>query len=70
MFIRPASPRENGCCKSFIGKLRDELLDREIPCTLLEAKVLVERRRHNNRLRPHGALRYRPPAPQTWQPWT
>ncbi len=51
--------------ESFNGKLRDELLDREIFYTLLEAKVLIERwREHDNRVRPHSALGYRPPAPE------
>ena len=46
-------------------KTRDELLDREIFCTPLEAKVLIERwREHYNRVRPHSSLGYRPPAPE------
>ncbi len=37
--------------------------------TLLEAKVLTERwRMHYNRRRPHSALGYRPPAPETVEP--
>jgi transposase InsO family protein len=64
LFIEPGSPWENGYVESFNGKLRDELLDREIFYTLLEAKVLIERWRQNyNRIRPHSALGYRPPAP-------
>ena len=43
LFIEPGSPWENGYMESFNGKLRDELLDREIFETLLEAKVLTER---------------------------
>jgi putative transposase len=27
LFIEPGSPWENGCCESFNGKLRDELLN-------------------------------------------
>ncbi|WP_233553421.1 integrase core domain-containing protein, partial [Teichococcus wenyumeiae] len=51
------------------GKLRDELLDREIFCSLREAEVLIERwRRHYNTVRPHSALGYRPPAPKTVLP--
>jgi len=47
------------------GKLRDELLNREICTTLEEAKVLIEQwRREYNQMRPHSALRYRPPAPE------
>jgi transposase InsO family protein len=65
LFIEPGSPWENGYCESFNGKLRDELLDREIFYTLLEAKVLIERwRGHYNTQRPHSALGYRPPAPE------
>lgn len=30
LYIKPASPRENGYCESFNSKLRDELLAREI----------------------------------------
>ena len=64
LFIEPGSPWENGYVESFNGKLRDELLDREIFYTLTEAQVLIERwRREYNWKRPHSALRYRPPAP-------
>ena len=64
LFIEPGSPWENGYIESFNGKLRDELLDREIFTTLTEAKVLIEEwRREYNQVRPHSALGYRPPAP-------
>ena len=43
LFIESGSPGENGYIKSFNGKLRDELLDRKIFDTLLEAKGLTER---------------------------
>src|SRR4029453_16281898 len=43
LFIEPGSPWENGYVESFNGKLRDELLGREIFFTLLEARVLIER---------------------------
>jgi putative transposase len=42
LFIEPGSPWENGYIESFNGKLRDELLKREIFTTLEEAKVLTE----------------------------
>ena len=59
----------NGYIESFNGKLRDELLNREIFDTLGEAKVLVERwRREYNQIRPHSALAYRPPAPEAKLP--
>jgi putative transposase len=69
LFIEPGSPWENGYIESFNGKLRDELLDREVFDTLLEAKVLVERwRQMYNTVRPHSSLGYRPPAPEATQP--
>ena len=69
LFIEPGSPWENGYVESFNGKLRDELLDREIFYTLTEAKILIERwRREYNTLRPHSALGYRPPAPEAVRP--
>ena len=52
--------------ESFNGKLRDELLDREIFYTLTEAQILIERwRQQYNTVRPHSALGYRQPAPVT-----
>jgi len=41
LFIEPGSPWENGYIESFNGRLRDELLNREIFTTLTEAKVLI-----------------------------
>ncbi len=71
LFIEPGSPWENGYIESFNGKLRDELLNREIFTSLWEAKVLVERwRKEYNQVRPHSALGYKPPAPETIQPQT
>ena len=68
-YIEPGSPWENGYIESFNGKLRDELLNREIFDTLLEAKILVERwRREYNHIRPHSSLNYRPPAPEVILP--
>jgi putative transposase len=65
LFIEPGSPWENGYIESFNGKLRDELLDREIFTTLEEAGVLIEQwRREYNQVRPHSALGYQPPAPE------
>jgi hypothetical protein len=67
--IEPGSPRlhvgENGSVESLNGKLRDELLNGEIFYTVAEARVLIEGwRKHYNRVRPHSALGYRPPAPE------
>jgi len=69
LFIEPGSPWENGYIESFNGKLRDELLNREIFTTLIEAKILIEQwRQEYNHVRPHSALRYRPPAPEAIMP--
>ena len=51
--------------KSFNGKMRDELLNRELFTTLEEAKILIEQwRREYNQVRPHSAKNYKPPAPE------
>lgn len=69
LFIEPGSPWENGYCESFNGKLRDELLNREIFDTVLEARVLTEMwRREYNQIRPHSSLGYKPPAPEATEP--
>jgi putative transposase len=65
LFIAPGSPWENGYIESFNARLRDELLNREIFTTLLEATVLIKDwRKHYNTMRPHSSLGYRPPAPE------
>ena len=70
LYIEPGSPWENGYRESLNGKLRDELLAREVFDTLLEAKVPVARwRRHYSAARPHSALGYGPPAPKAVLPW-
>jgi len=41
----------------------------EIFYTLRDAQVLIEQwRQHYNRVRPHSALGYRPPAPEAQRP--
>ncbi len=66
VYMSPGSPWENGCCERFNGRLRDELLDGEIFCTLREAHVLIEQWHvFYNTGQPVGALGYRPPAPET-----
>ena len=66
LFIEPGSPWENGYNESFNGKLRDELLNREIFYSLGEVQILTERwRREYNTIRPHSSLGYRPPVPET-----
>ena len=69
LFIEPGSPWENGYNESFNGKLRGELLNREIFYTLKEVEILTERwRREYNMIRPHSSLGYRPPVPETIMP--
>ena len=68
-YIEPGSPWENGNCESFNARLRDELLIGKIFYSLKEAKILIEQwRKHYNTKRPHSALCYRPPAPETYIP--
>ena len=65
-YIEPGSPWENGYVESFNARLRDELLNGEIFYSLKEAQVVIENwRQHYNTKRPHSALGYRPPAPET-----
>ena len=68
-YIEPGSPWENGYGESFNARCRDELLNGEIFYSLREAQILIEPwRRHYNTKRPHSALGYRPPAPETIVP--
>ena len=63
IYIEPGSPWENPYSESFNSRLRDELLNREVFTSLLEARVLLEayRKEYNDR-RPHSSLGYRTPA--------
>ena len=62
----PEACREAGISQQ---RLRDELLNGKIFYSLKEAQVVIEQwRRHYNTIRPHSALNYRPPAPQTFAP--
>jgi transposase InsO family protein len=64
-YIEPGSPWENGYIESFNGKMRDELLNREIFTTMVEAEVLIKQwQQEYNHIRPHSSLGYRPPAPE------
>lgn len=65
-YIEPGSPWENGYCESFNGRFRDELLNGEIFYSLKEAQIIIEQwRKHYNTRRPHSALGYKPPAPES-----
>jgi putative transposase len=68
-YIAPGSPWENGYIESFNARLRDELLDGEVFYSLREAEIVIESwRRHDNTVRPHGSLGYKPPAPEVLLP--
>jgi len=63
LYIEPGSPWENGYIESFNGRLRDEILNREVFYSVREAKVLVEDwRLEYNHDRPHSSLNYMTPA--------
>ncbi len=65
-YIQPGSPWENGYVESFNARLRDELLNGEIFYSLREAQIVIAQwRKHYNTKRPHSALGYRPPAPES-----
>lgn len=56
-FIDPGCPWQNGFVESFHGKLRDELLDREVFISVAEAQTRLEtHRRWYNEGRPHSRL--------------
>jgi transposase InsO family protein len=63
LYIQKASPWENGYVESFNGKLRDELLDRELFVGLDETRcVLDEWRLAYNHHRPHSGIGWQTPA--------
>jgi putative transposase len=63
LFIAKGSPWENGYVESFNGKLRDELLNRELFLSLEEARWVIDHWRSDyNHHRPHSALEYQTPA--------
>ena len=62
LFIAPGAPWQNGFAESFNARVRDELLDRELFGSLIEARVVLdEYRRHYLDERPHSALGYLTP---------
>ena len=61
--IQKASPWENGYVESFNGRLRDELLDRELFLSLPEARVVLDQWRVDYKhKRPHGGGKWLTPA--------
>ena len=68
-YIEPGSPWEYGYCESFNARLRDKLLIGEIFYSLRETQTVIEQwRKHYNTVRPHSALGYKPPAPESIVP--
>lgn len=62
-YIEPGAPWQNGYIESFNATFRNELLDRELFATVLEAEVLSEQyRRKYNTYRPHSGLDYLTPS--------
>jgi transposase InsO family protein len=63
LYVAPGSPWQNGYVESFNGRLRDDVLNREVFSSVNEAKVIVEnwRLEYNNH-RPHSGLGYMTPA--------
>ncbi len=63
LYIQKGSPWENGYVESFNGRLRDELLNRELFLSVPEARyVLDEWREEYNQRRPHSGLNWQTPA--------
>ena len=63
LFIAKGSPWENGYVESFNGKLRDELLNRELFLSLEDARWVIDQWRLNyNHRRIHSSLNYQTPA--------
>jgi transposase InsO family protein len=62
IFIEKGSPQQNAYVERFNGSMRDELLNGEHFDTVLEARVVIGRWRHEyNTLRPHRGLEYKTP---------
>jgi len=65
-YITPGSPWETGYCESFNARFWDERLNGELFYSLREAQIIIEEwRKRYNTVRPHSALGYRPPTPES-----
>ena len=72
-YIDPGSPWQNPYVESFNSRARDELFAREIFHSIMEARILHDDWCHEyNTYRPHGALKWLPPAQYAsqWSPAT
>jgi transposase InsO family protein len=66
LYITPGSPWENGYNERFNGTLRREVLNAEWFTTIDQAKTVIGKwLRQYNHIRPHQALKMRPPVPET-----
>ena len=62
-YIAPGKPQQNAFAESFIGRLRDEMLNETLFSSLGHAReALTEWRRDYNHTRPHSSLGGVPPA--------
>ena len=62
-YIQPGKPQQNGFIESFIGRLRDELLNETLFRSLPHARAVLESwRRDYNEVRPHSSRGRIPPA--------
>jgi len=65
-YIAAGKPNQNAFVESFNGRLRDELLNETLFVSLVQARTaLAAWQEDYNTVRPHSALGYRPPAPET-----
>lgn len=62
-YIAPGKPQQNAFAESFIGRLRDEMLNETLFSSLEHAReALADWRRDYNQTRPHSSLGGVPPA--------
>ena len=62
-YIKPGTPRENGCIESLNDRPRDECPNTENLANLPEARAVTKDRRHDyNHYRPHRPLKRQTPA--------
>ncbi|WP_082024802.1 integrase core domain-containing protein [Mameliella alba] len=68
-YAEPGLPWENLCCASFNARSGEKMFSGGLFCSPSQALAPIERRRkHRNTKRPHGALGYHPPVPETIVP--
>lgn len=62
-YIQPGKPVQNAFAESFIGRLRDELLNETLFRSVLHARLILEAWRQDySTTRPHSRLRWQTPA--------